>query len=250
VEWAGIGPKPGDLTFAYVWLGRPWIGPLGSAYIRLGIPLCAEAEVQANAAAAALRGRWRRTNPKGKVRTMTASGGAAHQEGQSTAAPPRYRFRSPLVVVPACLAAAFVGAEVSWAATMGWASVFGPRAGYQPNSVGEWLYSDLFWGAVQLPFVLTNLVLVGWPALAVVNRLRPSWIGPRLVYCVGPFAVAIGSLIGAIGLFAAVGPSIRGAPGTSFLHTVMRATMMGVLEGLIQGLPAAITFRLIALRRT
>jgi hypothetical protein len=106
--------------------------------------------------------------------------------------------------------------------------------GYQPNSVGGWLYSVLFWGAFLLPGVLASLVLVGWPALAVVNRLRPSWVGPRLVYCVGPLAVAIGSLIWAIGLFAAVGPSLRRVPGTSFLHThtVMGGITMAGLEGL------------------
>ena len=184
-----------------------------------------------------LRTRWRgrrRSSPKVRASAMTGH------------PPPRYTLRSATVLSLGCFAAAVAGVELGGAALQVAGLSFSGRPiidrGEYPGGAPDFLYALAFWDLFLLPGPLVGLLLIGWPALLVIRSSQPDRLGPRLAYAVGLLATVLGQCLVTAPTLAIFG----GVPPLKALVGLLSGS--GEL-GTAFGLPAAVVFRLTALRR-
>jgi hypothetical protein len=106
------------------------------------------------------------------------------------------------------------------------------------------IWSVLFWSLFATPDALVGMALVAWPVLAAIQKWRPAWLGPKLIYALGVLAGSVVVGIRELPVIMAPRDSID-VPHPS----LWMALALTIAAGAIAGLPAFAIFRLIALRR-
>jgi hypothetical protein len=157
----------------------------------------------------------------------------------------RYTLRSGPVVALACLAGALAGAQLGGGALM----LGGALARGQPldqqytGGVPELIYALVFWDMFQLPGPLFGLMVVAWPILTTIQAKRPDRVHPWLAYALCLGGMVIGGWLPLIpALLAGGAPQI---PPASVPASLLSSA--GLSAAL--GLPAALVFRMIALKK-
>ena len=157
----------------------------------------------------------------------------------------RYALRSGPVVALACFAGALAGAQIGGGALMIGGGLLSGRPLLEEfdGNVGEFICSLLFWDMFQLPGPLFGLLIVTWPVLATIQAKRPDRLHPWLVYALCLGGMVIGGSLLQIPAFL-----VFGAPEmhpTDFLTVLLGSSVLSAALGL----PAALVFRLIALKK-
>jgi hypothetical protein len=163
----------------------------------------------------------------------------------------RYVLRPIPFVLIGCLAGAIAGAEIGGGAMLVAGMVEQRNLDPYPNTaegLGGALWSVVFWSIFLLPAPLADMVIVGWPALFAVLKWRREWLSPMLIYVLGALAGGVGEVIKAAPHLLFPSPLIASL-GPITPQMMLTACLSAFLMGAAYGLPAAVVFRLIALRR-
>lgn len=108
---------------------------------------------------------------------------------------------------------------------------------YPGGGLGGAIYARVFWNLFLTPCLLPGALLVGLPTLKAIEKWRPGWLGPKLIYALG-FAGGGGAVWLTVSL---ISFAVTGLVNLSIGPFVLGAAL---------GLPAAAVLRLVALRKT